>query len=102
MHLEGLQRDAWGVKAKDGTWTYYAMMCDSVAPAYERRNVAKELKTKPYNTRFIDTTVAAPWQTCWNPAHPMTRSYSLHWKMELLRIPGGGEVLARGHVVRRD
>ena len=81
-------RHAWGVKAKDGTWTYCAMMCDSVAPAYERRNVTEELKTKPYNTRFIDTTVAAPWQTCWNPAHPMTRSDSRHWKMELLRILG--------------
>ena len=81
-------RHAWGVKAKDGTWTHCAMMCDSVAPAYERRNVANELKTKPYNTRFIDTTVAAPWQTCWNPAHPMTRSDSRHWKMELLRILG--------------
>ena len=81
-------RQAWGVKTKDGEWTYCAMMCDSVAPEYERRNVTEELKTKPYNTRFIDTTVAAPWQTCWNPAHPMTRSDSRHWKMELLRILG--------------
>ena len=81
-------RHAWGVKAKDGTWTYCAMMCDRVAPAYERRNVTQELKTKPFNTRFIDTTVASPWQTCWNPAHPMTRSESRHWKMELLRILG--------------
>ena len=55
------------MKAKDGEWTWCAMMCDSVAPAYERRNVAEELKTKPYNARFIDTTVAAPWQTCRNP-----------------------------------
>lgn len=81
-------RHAWPVKAKDGTWTYCAMMCDATAPKYERRNVTEELKTKPYNTRFIDTTVAAPWQTCWNPAHPMTRSDSRHWKMELLRILG--------------
>ena len=79
---------AWGVKAKDGTWTYCAMMCDMSAPEYERRNVKKELVVKPYNTRFIDTTVASPWQTCWNPAHPMTRSDSRHWKMELLRILG--------------
>lgn len=81
-------RHAWGVKAKDGTWTWCAMMCDRVAPDYERRNVAKELVNKPFNTRFIDTTVAAPWQTCWNPRHPMTRSDSRHWKMELLRILG--------------
>jgi len=81
-------RRAWGVKAKDGTWTHCAMMCDMMAPKYERRNVKKELAEKPYNTRFIDTTVASPWQTCWNPAHPMTRSDSRHWKMELLRILG--------------
>ena len=81
-------RHAWGVKAEDGTWTYCAMMCDRAAPAYERRNVAKELEEKPYNARFIDTTVASPWQTCWNPAHPMTRSDSRRWKMELLRILG--------------
>ncbi len=81
-------RRAWGVKAKDGTWTHCAMMCDSVAPAYARRNVANELKSKPYNTRFVDTTVAAPWQTCWNPAHPMTRTDSRRWKMYLLRILG--------------
>ena len=81
-------RHAWGVRTKDGEWTYCAMMCDRVAPEYERRNVAEELKTKPFNARFIDTTVASPWQTCWNPAHPMTRSDSRHWKMELLRILG--------------
>ena len=81
-------RHAWPVKAKDGTWTYCAMMCDSLAPAYERRNVSAELKEKPFNTRFIDTTVASPWQVCWNPAHPMTRSDSRRWKMELLRILG--------------
>lgn len=81
-------RHAWGVQAKDGTWTWCAMMCDKVAPNYERRNVKKELETHPYNTRFIDTTVASPWQTCWNPAHPMTRTDSKQAKMELLRILG--------------
>lgn len=77
---------AWGVKAPDGTWTYCAMLCDKQAVKYERKNVTDELRIKPYNTRFIDTTVAAPWHECWNPAHPLTRSESRHWKMELLRI----------------
>ena len=95
-------RHAWGVKTKDGEWTWCAMMCDSVAPAYERRNVAEELKTKPYNVRFIDTTVAAPWQTCWNPAHPMTRSDSRHWKMELLRILGDEFKLVVGSETGHD
>ena len=95
-------RHAWGVKAKDGTWTYCAMMCDSAAPAHERRNVTEELKTKPYNTRFVDTTVASPWQTCWNPAHPMTRSDSRHWKMELLRILGDEFKLVVGSETGHD
>lgn len=95
-------RHAWGVKAKDGTWTYCAMMCDTVAPSYERRNVKKELAVKPYNTRFIDTTVAAPWQECWNPAHPMTRSDSRHWKMELLRILGDEFKLVVGSETGHD
>ena len=95
-------RHAWGVKAKDGTWTYCAMMCDSAAPAHERRNVIEELKTKPYNTRFVDTTVASPWQTCWNPAHPMTRSDSRHWKMELLRILGDEFKLVVGSETGHD
>lgn len=81
-------RRAWGIKAGDGTWTHCAMMCDSMAPVYARRHVAHDLKTRPYSARFVDTTVAAPWQTCWNPAHPMTRSDSRHWKMELLRLMG--------------
>ena len=95
-------RHAWGVKTKDGEWTYCAMMCDSVAPAYERRNVAEELKAKPYNARFIDTTVASPWQTCWNPAHPMTRSDSRRWKMELLRILGDEFKLVVGSETGHD
>ena len=95
-------RHAWGVKAKDGTWTYCAMMCDRVAPDYERRNVSKELKHTPYNTRFIDTTVAAPWQTCWNPRHPMTRSDSRHWKMELLRVLGDEFKLVVGSETGHD
>ena len=81
-------RRAWPVKAKDGTMTHCAMMCDTAAPTYARMKVAVELKRKPFTARFIDTTVSAPWQECYNPAHPMTRTESRYWKMELLRIMG--------------
>lgn len=81
-------RRAWGVKTKSGEWTHCAMMCDARAVGHCRRSVSKELKTFRYNTRFVDTTVASPWQVCWNPAHPMTRSDSKFWKMELLRVLG--------------
>ncbi len=93
---------AWGVKAKDGTWTYCANMCDLAAPKYERRNVAKELKTKPYNTRFIDTTVASAWKECYNPDHPMTRSQSRAARMELLGLLGDEFGLVTGSETGHD
>ncbi len=81
-------RKAWGVKAKDGTWTYCACMCDAVSAKYCRQHVGDELKTKPYNTRFIDVTTAASWDICNNPAHPMTRGESRAYRMDLLRLLG--------------
>ena len=81
-------RKAWGVKAKDGTWTYCGCMCDAVSAKYCRKHVGDELKTHPYNTRFIDVTTAAAWDTCCNPAHPMTRSDSRRYRMDLLRLLG--------------
>ena len=81
-------RKAWGVKAKDGTWTYCGCMCDAVSAKYCRKHVGDELKTHPYNTRFIDVTTAAAWDTCYNPAHPMTRSDSRRYRMDLLRLLG--------------
>ena len=81
-------RKAWGVKAKDGTWTYCGCMCDAVSAKYCRKHVGSELKTHPYNTRFIDVTTAAAWDTCHNPAHPMTRSDSRRYRMDLLRLLG--------------
>ena len=81
-------RRAWSVKTKDGRLVPTAMMCDRCAPEHERRRVDEERRHYQLAARFIDTTVAAPWQECWNPAHPMTRSDSKYWKMELLRLLG--------------
>ena len=64
---------AWPVKAKDGTYVHCAWQCDLRAIPRLRRRVREDLKTYPYNTRFMDVISAAPWQECWNPAHPMTR-----------------------------
>ena len=79
---------AWGVKAKDGTWTYCARMCDRVSPAYARRKIAADLKTKPYNSRFVDCAMAGRWCECWNPRHPMTRTDSRKARVELLGVVG--------------
>ena len=81
-------RRAWGEKAKDGTWQHCACLCDAVAMNYCRRHVRDELQTHPYNARFIDVSTAAPWDTCSNPAHPMTRGESRAHRVELLRLVG--------------
>ncbi len=76
----------WRVEGKDGTMYPCGVTCDKQALPYAEKRVAAELATHPYRCRFIDTTTASPWRECYAPAHPMTRSESRHWKMELLRL----------------
>ena len=76
----------WRVRGKDGQWYDCAVLCDRQAIDYARRRIPPELKTHPYRCRFIDTTTASPWRECYSPDHPMTRTESRHYKMELLRF----------------
>jgi len=86
LDKNGDWRKGWRVKGKDGQMYPCGVLCDRQAPKYARQHVPAELKTHPYRCRFIDTTTASPWRECYHPDHPMTRSDSRHWKMELLRI----------------
>ena len=72
-------------EGKDGRRYPCGVLCDRQAPAYARQRIPDELKTHPYRCRFIDTTTASPWRECYNKDHPMTRSESRHWKMDLLK-----------------
>jgi len=83
---DGQWLHGWRVKGKDGQWYPCGILCDSRALEYARRRVLPELKTHPYQCRFIDTTTAAPWYECYHPDHPMTRSDSKRFKMELLKF----------------
>jgi len=76
----------WEVTGKDGTRYPCGVLCDKQAPAYADKRIPDELKTSPYRCRFIDTTTASPWRECYSPDHPVTRSESRHYKMELLRL----------------
>ena len=87
---DGTWRKGWEVNQKDRTLPRIpcAVICDAKAVPYARERITKELETKPYLCRFIDTTVAAPWFECYHPDHPMTRSDSRKHKMELLKLIG--------------
>lgn len=76
----------WRVKGKDGKMYPCGVLCDRLAPDYARRRIPPELETHAYQCRFIDTTTASPWRECYSEKHPLTRSESRHWKMELLRV----------------
>jgi hypothetical protein len=86
----------WGVEAKDGSMIPCGVICDRQALPYARERVRAELATHPYRCRFIDKTTAAPWQECYSPVHPMTRTQSREHKMELLRYISEDEKMVTG------
>jgi hypothetical protein len=95
-------RKGWQVKGKDGQMYPCGVLCDKQALKYARQRVPEELKTHPYRCRFIDTTTASPWRECYDPSHPMTRSESRHWKMELLRFMSEEMKLVTGSETGHD
>ena len=87
---DGTWRKGWEVDTRDRNQPRIAcaVICDAMAIPYAIKRISEELETKPYRARFIDTTVAAPWFECYDPAHPMTRSDSRRYKMQLLDLMG--------------
>ena len=87
---DGTWRKGWEVDTRDRDKPRIpcAVICDAKAIPYAQKRISEELATKPYRARFIDTTVAAPWFECSDPAHPMTRSDSRKYKMQLLDLMG--------------
>lgn len=86
LRADGDWERGWQVQGKDSVWYPCGVLCDRQALSYAQRRIAAELETHPYRCRFIDTTTASPWRECYSPDHPMTRTESRYWKMELLRL----------------
>lgn len=76
----------WKVKGKKGEFYPCGRLCDRLSPECARCRVAKDLETHPYRCRFIDTTTASSWAECYSPDHPMTRTESRQFRMELLDV----------------
>jgi len=99
---KGKPREGWRVRGKDGQMYPCGVLCDRQASKYAAERVPEELKTHSYRCRFIDTTTASPWRECYHPDHPMTRSDSRHWKMELLRYMSEEMKLVTGSETGHD
>ena len=102
LDKNGNFRKGWRVKGKDGQMYPCGVLCDRQAPKHARQRVPVELKRHPYRCRFIDTTTASSWRECYHPDHPMTRSDSRHWKMELLRFMSEDMKLVTGSETGHD
>ncbi|MDO5552459.1 MAG: glycoside hydrolase [Planctomycetia bacterium] len=87
---DGSYRTGWTIEAADRTKPNIpcVVLCDRQAIPYAKNRISKELQEIPYRARFLDTTTASPWQECWSPDHPMTRTEGKFWKMKLLELIG--------------
>ncbi len=92
----------WEVETKDGKMLPCGTLCDRQALPYAKRRIPPELAIRPYRCRFLDTTTAAPWRECYHPRHPMTRTESKFYKMELLRYVSEGCGLVCGSETGHD
>ncbi len=93
----------WEVETKDGNKMIpCGTLCDRQAVSYAHKRIPPELATSHYRCRFIDTTTASPWRECYHPKHPMTRTESKHYKMELLRYVSEGCNLVCGSETGHD
>ncbi|MCY2988696.1 MAG: carbohydrate binding domain-containing protein [Planctomycetota bacterium] len=93
---DGQWERGWEVTGKDDQSYPCGVLCDRQAVAYARERIPAELKTHPYQCRFIDTTTASPWRECYDPAHPMTRTESRRFKVDLLQYVSEGCGLVTG------
>jgi len=102
LDQNGNWRKGWQVRGRDGQMYPCAVLCDKQALKYARDRIPQDLATHPYRCRFIDTTTASPWRECYHPDHPMTRSESRHYKMELLRYVSEETKLVTGSETGHD
>ena len=98
IDAEGDWIRGWEVEGKDGTMYPCGVLCDRLAPDYARRRIPPELETQPIAAGSSTRPPPRPWRECYSPNHPLTRSESRRWKMELLRVIS--EEFQPGHRLR--
>ena len=86
----------WAVEGKDDTMHACGVLCDRRALHYARERIPPDLAAHSYRARFIDTTTASPWNECYSTNHPMTRTESKRFKMELLQYVSRDNKLVTG------
>lgn len=92
----------WEVKARNGQMIPCGVTCDKEAIKYADLRIPGDMGSHHYGARFIDTTTASPWRECYSKEHPLTRSESRKYKMELLGLVSGKYKLICGSETGHD
>jgi len=85
LDARGARVRGWEIRSKRGNFPG-GVVCSIPGLARAKKKIPEELQQKHYLCRFIDTTTAAAFKECYNPAHPTTRTQDRRYKMELLRF----------------
>ena len=98
---DGEHKAGFPYRDRDGRLRIPGWVCDIPAPGYAQKRIQEDQSHHPRTARFLDTTACDEWNECYHDDHPMTRTDSRNWRMELLRrVNAEGLIVGteQGHV----
>lgn len=92
----------WMVKYPDNTSIYSGILCDKFTLEYAQKSITSDLNTIPYSSQFIDTTTSSELKECYSKTHPMTRTESKEFRIDLLKYMFKDKKLITGSEAGQD
>ncbi|MEM1515362.1 MAG: glycoside hydrolase [Candidatus Bathyarchaeia archaeon] len=81
----GFLMKAWQPRTPKGILQGYKI-CPSRGYERAKERILNELKTKKYNTRFIDIVTADYLHECYDKCHPLTRQEWMEFRLKILKL----------------
>jgi len=81
----GFLMKAWQPRTLRGILQGYKI-CPSQGFEHAKVRIPEELKTKRYNTRFIDIVTADALHECYDEKHPLTRQEWMEYRLKILKL----------------
>ena len=78
---DGELATCWVVRLKDGTSEPMVPVCGTQYVKYAIPDVLRDRKERGYEAYFVDTLTCTALDECYSPAHPMTRSQDIKWRL---------------------
>jgi len=81
----GFLMKAWQPRTPKGIFQGYKI-CPSRGYERAKERILNELKTKKYNTRFIDIVTADHLHECYDENHPLTKEGWMEYRLKILKL----------------